>query len=1089
MPQLRYFLFATALLALCGVSAFGQSSSFATITGTVTDTTGAVIPGTEIEVTHVETGYKFETESNEAGQFTIANLREGTFRLVATSPGFRVFVAGSIILKARDTRRVNVALQVGAVEQTIEVTAGASLIETETAALADTKDRTVLRELPLTLRRAWDYYTMTPTVDRTSNWHISIGGSRRNQSVATMDGAPINDAFGGTAIGPLMDKSESLQELRIDAGQSNADQATMGQVNLISRAGTNDFHGAISDYYSTPSFRARNPFNASKSSARAHTVTFSGGGPIFVPKVYDGRNKSFFFFTWEGGFGSPNQSNLNNTVPLESWRRGDFSAENVQLSDPFNGGAPFPGNQIPANRINQTSKTLQENFYALPNFGDPNVFVANNYRESRTVSKKQNPTTTLRLDHRLKDNALIYGRWTAVRWNLENFDSQVPTVQETYRRRRDMDSLAISYTHTFSPSMMNEFRYGFTRQDFPREAALNGLEVVNLLGLQGLAPNLPDVGGMHRVRYSGLGITELQVGNTCGPCGQNRIHNFTNNFNWYRGNHALKFGTFIARGLTGARSEGNALFGQEEFSNRYTSHPYGDFLLGIPTTMNRDFPALGRENWTWTTSFYVSDQWKVTPTLTLNLGVRWDIYHPFKEKNDQMAVFDIGTGSVVVPDGALSRVSPLMPTDYVPIVEASQAGFPKSLIETDWNNFAPRFGFAWRPLGPDTVVRGGVGIYYDTATDMPSSGSTPFNIAEPSFTNLADNPLMYPVAFPTGGVAGPQSISLPGAKRLDLRIPRSMQYTLTIETQKWDTGFRATYTGTNTRQGIYNWNINSPVADDQLFINKARMFPRFPGINFTDNGAGHQYHALTLEAERRMSKGIHFQTYFTWARDIGDLDRGTSPEYAFDRLRERGPMDRVPLWRWSGNFIWEIPYGRGRFFGSNSHNVANAILGGWNLTGIFALEHGRYITPQIRMPDPTGTAFTSSGNRPSVTIRPDHLFDANLDDPQVDQWFDPNGFGRPAIGGFGSSARGVLVGAPVEVLHAGIAKNFFFKERIRFRVEMLANNVLNHPNYRDPNLRIDQQGTAARVTQYMNRNLKFDSAIPRELQLQLRLEW
>ncbi len=1083
-------IFAVAVcLAVFAASARGQSSSYATITGTVSDTTGAVIPGTEIEVTHVETGYKFRTQSNEAGQYTVANLREGTFRLAARAEGFREFVADNIIIRAADIRRVNVALQVGAVEQVIEVTAGASLIETETAALADTKDRVVLRELPLTLRRAWDYYTMTPQVDRTSNWHISIGGSRRNQSVATMDGAPINDAFGGTAIGPLMDKTESLQELRIDAGQGNAEQATMGQVNLISRAGTNDFHGAVSDYYSTPSFRARNPFNASKSSAISHTVTLSAGGPVLIPKVYDGRNKSFFFFTWEGGLGSPSQSNLNNTVPLESWRRGDFSGEKAQLTDPFNGGAPFPGNQIPANRINTTSTAIQDNFYVLPNFGDPNVFVANNYRESRTVSKKANPTYTVRLDHRITDRDLIYGRWTAVRWNLENFDPQVPTVQETYQRRRDMDSAAISYTRTFSPSMMNEFRYGYTRQDFPREASIKGTDVVSLLGLQGLAPNLPDVGGMHRVRYTGLGITELQVGATCNPCGQNKIHNFTNNFNWYRGNHALKFGTFAARGLTGNRSEGNALFGQEEFSNRYSGHPYGDFLLGIPTTMNRDFPTIGRENWTWSTSFYVSDQWKVTPTLTLNLGLRWDIYHPFKEKNDQMAVFDISTGSVVVPDGAAGKVSPLLPASYIPIVEASQAGFPNSLVKTDWNNFAPRFGFAWRPLGPDTVIRGGFGFYYDTATDMPSSGSAPFVIAEPSFTNISDNPLMYPLVFPSGGVSGPASFSLPGAKRLDLRIPLSMQYTLTVETQKWDTGFRATYTGTNTRQGIYNWNINSPAADDQLFINKARMFPRYPNINYTDNGAGHQYHGLTLEAERRMSKGIHFQTYFTWAKDIGDLDRGTSPEYAYDRLRERGNMDRVPLWRWSGNFIWEVPYGRGRKFGSSSHNVANAIFGGWNITAIYALEHGRYITPLIRIPDPTGTAFTTGANRPAVTIRPDHLYDANLDNPQVDQWFDPNGFGRPAVGGFGSSARGVLVGAPVEVLHTGVAKHFIFKERLRLRVEMLANNILNHPNYQDPQLRLDQAGTVGRVTAYMNRNLKFDSSIPRELQLQLRLEW
>ncbi len=1088
--RIAAFLQIAVTVCCCLVaSASAQTTTFATITGTVTDPGGAVVPAANIRITHLDTGYVFETKTNAAGQYTVANLREGTFRLTATAPGFKEFVADDIVLKVRDTRRIDVTLEIGAVEQVVEVTAGVSLIETETAAVADTKDRIVLRELPLTLRRAWDYYTMTPQVDRTSNWHISIGGSRRNQSVATMDGAPINDAWGGTAIGPLMDKTESLQELRIDAGLGTADQATMGQVNLISRAGTNEFHGALSDYYSTPAFRARNPFNRARSSSRDHIFTASAGGPIYLPKLFDGRNKSFFFFTYEGGFGSPSVTNLNNTVPIEPWRRGDFSAEKP-IKDPFNNNTPFPGNLIPDSRINPVTRQIQERLFALPNYGDTAVFAPNNFREQRFRTRQKNPTITTRIDHRLSDRDLVFGRWTAVRWNLEDYDTAVPSIQETYRRRRDMDSATVSYTHTFSPTMMNEFRYGFTRQDFPREAAISGLAVVKELGLQGLAPDLPDVGGIHRVRFSGLGITEIQVGNTCGPCGRHRVHNFTDNFNWYRGNHAFKFGTYMDRSQTVDLSQGDALFGQSEFSSRFTGHPYADFLLGIPTTVDRDFPAIGRNNWRWTTSFYVTDQWKVTRTLTLNLGVLCYIYHPFTEKNKQMAVFDIATGSIVVPNGAKNAVSPLIPTTYVDVKEASEAGFPNKLIQTDWNNFAPRFGFAWRPFGPDTVIRGGVGFYYDTAPDMPSSGSTPFNVAEPAYTNPTTNPLVYPVVFPSGGVGGPASISLPGAKRIDMRIPLSMQYMLTVETQRWDTGFRATYTGTNSRYGIYNWNINSPIADDQLFVNKPRRFPRYPAINYTDNGAGHQYHALTLEAERRMSKGLHFQTYFTWAKDVGDLDRGLSPEYAYDRLRERGNMDRVPLWRWSGNFIWQLPYGRGRKFGANSNKVVNAILGGWDLTGIFALEHGRYITPLIRMPDPTGTAFTSGANRPFVTIRPDHLRDGNLDDRTVDRWFDVSAFAAPPIGSFGSAARGVLVGAPVEVLHTGIAKHFLlFNERLRLRTELLANNTFNHPNYQDPNVRIDQVGTAGRITAYMNRNLKFDSSVPRELQFQVRLEW
>jgi len=1083
----RTILRVTVLVALLAVSAFGQSSTFATITGTVRDSSGALIPAAEIEVTHIETGYVFNSQSNEAGQFTVANLREGTYRLAARAPGFKEFVADNILLNSRDTRRINVTLEVGAVKQTIEVTAGASLIETETAALADTKGREVLTSLPVATRRTWDYVTMSPTVHAgRGNWYMSIGGSRGTQSSITIDGASTDDA-GGNHAAPLLDAVESVQEVRISLGQSNADQATMGQMDIITRAGTNDFHGSAQDIYAGPGFRARNPFTASKSTNVQHQLAFSVGGPVFIPRIYDGRNKTFFFFDWEGVYGSKKQTAFNVTVPLEAWRRGDFSAEKAQIVDPLGGGAPFPGNQIPSSRINRTSQTIQDEFYVLPNFGDPNVLVARNYREIRYAPMQRIPFTILRFDHRITDRDLFFGRWTRNHRDLPAYDTTMPALKECYQKKRPHDAVAISYTHTFSPSVMNEFRYGFVRQDVMREPQISGLDVVNRLGLQGLAPNLPDVGGMHEVRFTGLGLTGLGVTGTL--LNKKRTHNITDNFNWYPGNHSVKIGTFISRGSLESRNSGPPLFGRTEFTNRYTGHPYADFLLGIPTTMTRSFPDIGAQSWSWTTSFYVSDQWKVNPTLTLNLGLRWDVIHPFREKNDRMAVFDIGTGSVVVPDGAAGKISPLLPTDYVPILEASQAGLPNSLIKTDWNNLAPRFGFAWRPFGPDTVVRGGFGLFYDISVAPPSTGGPPFEIHEPAFTNFGTNPLMYPVVFPSEGVAGPPSFTLPGAMRPDLRIPRSMQYSLTLETQKWDMGFRATYTGTNTRQGLYKWNINSPLADEQLFIDKPRMFPKYPGISYTDNGAGHQYHALTVEAERRMSSGLHYQTYFVWARDIGDLDRLQSPEYAFDRLRERGNLPYVPKWRWSGNLVWEIPFGGGRHFGANSRKVVKAILGGWDLSSVFALEHGRYITPYIRMPDPTGTAFTSGSKRPFVTIRPDHLYDANLDHPTPDKWFDPNGFGTPPIGRFGNSANGVLVGAPVRVWHAGVSKNFRIKERVTFRIQMVANNTLNHPNYRDPNVRLDKKATVARITRSADQNTKLNLAGPRELKLVLRLMW
>jgi hypothetical protein len=1064
-------------------------STFATLTGTVTDPAGAVISGVEVEATKTETNFKYRTQSNESGTYTLANIPDGTYVLRATAPGFHEFRVEAIVLNVRDTRRVDVQLSIEAVGTTVEVSGGATLIETETARIADTKDREVLRALPLTLRRAWDYFTMTPQVERTSGWHISIAGSKNNQSIAAIDGTPINDAGGGTGIGPLMDKTEFLQELRIDLAQGSAEQMTMGQVTLISRAGGNEFHGTLSDYYSSTAFRARNPFQATRPSSVSHIFTASAGGPVWIPKLYDGRNKSFFFWTYEGGFGSRGTASFLNGVPLEAWRRGDFSRAGTAVTDPLAGNAPFPGGAIPASRLNPTAKTIQDRFYPLPNFGDPSVFTNSNYREQRFTERYPNPTVTTRVDQKISDRVFVFGRWTAVRWNIPAYDTAVPVIQELFRRVRNMDAVTLTYSHSLSSTLINEFRYGFTRQDNPRESSLRGRRVVQDLGLRGLAPDLPDVGGIHRVSFTGVGITALGVTDFCDPCGRHRIHNFTNNLSWFLGSHSFRMGYFSARSQSSDRAQSANLFGNTEYTSRFTGHPYADFLLGIPSTMRRAFPAVLRNSFRWDYAGYITDEWKVTPAVTLTMGVRWDIRAPWREASDQMAAFDIARGQLVVPEGGLSRVSPLLPKDYIAVVGAKQAGLPDTLVKTDWNNFAPRLGAAWRPWGNRTVFRGGVGFFYDTASWQPSSAGAPFVLNEPDFTNPVGNPLMLPVVFPSAGSGGPSTFTLPNAIRPDLRIPLSMQYTATIEHQRWDTGFRFTYTGTNSRYGIYRWNINQPYADGALYVDKPRQFSRYPDILYTDNGAGHEYHAFTAEVERRLKRGLHFQAHYTLASDVGDLERGSTPEDAYNRLRERSKWERYPNNRFSGNFIWQLPYGQGRRWGSSAGQVADAILGGWEISGIAALENGRYITPEWRGADPTGTRFVTGRTRPIVSLRPDHLTSSHVSEPTLDRWFNVEAFGAPPVGRFGNSAKGVIFGAPTEVLHASLAKQFTIRERARLRLELLATNVLNHPNYQDPNTRVDQVGAAGRITAVIDRNLKFDSAIPRELQAQIRLEW
>lgn len=1090
---------AALLLAFYLTGLVNAQSTFATITGAVTDPSGASVPGAPIEVRNIKTGYVYNVTSNHDGLFTVPNLLEGEYQLKARAQGFGEFVVDNIILNSRDNRRVDVKLQVQAVSNTVDISAsGTTLIETETSRIADIKDREQMRVLPLTLRRAWDYFTLSPQITRTTTgFNISLAGSHSNQSEATIDGITVTPAGGGFAMGPIMDRSENLQELRVDVSGNSAEYGTPGGVTLTTRAGNNDFHGTFSDYYSSPFMRARNPFATARGTGISHRLTFAAGGPIYIPKIYNGKNKSFFFATLEMGAGSPSTASILSTVPLQTWRAGDFSGvPGLFLRDPQKAGpcnasdktGCFDNNIIPVNRLNPVSLKLQNLFYALPNFGDPTTLINQNYRENRTVAFSHQPQLTMRLDHRFSEKDFVYGRFIGVWWNIPGYDS-VSNYKELYRQTRNLRSWQVSYTHTFTPTLVNEVRWGLSSDHLPVESAIRGKSLVAELGLQGLAPDLPDVGGAPRINFANIGLSNIGFRDTCDPCNKDRVIQFTDSVTWTKGAHTMKMGGEMRWGHTDEVRQAANLFGAATFTNAYTTHPYANFLLGMPTTMARSFPTVPLERLIRHYSTWFSDEWKVTPKLTVVAGLRYQRYAIPKDKNGRAALFDPATGNIVVPDGSLKLVSPVLPTNYIKVVEAGQAGYSNSLIESDKNNFAPRLSVAWRPFNNNTVFRAGGGLYYDNAPPAPVLGaSVPFLIAEPDFQNSATNPITFPVIFPTGA-GGPTTISIPFGSRKDLRVPYSGQYTLTVEHQRWDMGFRATYTGTNTRQGIYRRDINQPVPDARLYSEKPRPFQSYPSILYSDNGSGHQYHGVSFEVERRMKKGYAWQAYYTFARDIGDLENNESPEDALDRRRERAAWGSLPTHRISANSILELPFGKNRRWMTKSHWLADSVLGGWMVSGIYIYERGNFLTPTWTGPDPTGTRFANPGTRATVTIRPDQLADPSLSDPTIARWFDVNAFAAPALGRFGTSAKGVIVGVPVNVFHGSLAKHFVWRERVRFKFEGLATNLLNHPNYGAPNLSITAGGASGSITGVLDRNVKFDSAVTREFQLQFRVEW
>ncbi|MDQ6706469.1 MAG: TonB-dependent receptor, partial [Acidobacteriota bacterium] len=925
--------------ALGFYSAAVAQTTFATITGLVTDPNGAVITGTLVTATQVESNYTYTARSNDSGYFTIGQLLEGPYILRAEAPGFKTFVEKNIRLGNQDTRRIDVRLEIGTVETTVEVKGTAGLIETETARVSDTKTAGIIKDLPLNNRSLWTFVGQTPGVVQAASGTATrrFSGSRNNQSDASVDGITISNGRDGTQITPMVNYVESMAEVRVDMANNTAEYGGLGQVTVISKSGSNDFHGSAFDYYQTPKFVSRNPFAKSGSAGITHSPGVTIGGPVLVPKLYNGRNRTFFFFSYEVGRGSAVHDLINPTVPLASWRNGDFSnlLPGIVVKDPFANNAPFAGNIIPASRINPVAQKIQDRFYPLPNFGNLSTFQSQNYRE--LLSRPFDPSTywTTRLDHRFSDRDFIFGRFTWALQYSRGWDDNLPTIGRINNQRENQGA-NVSYSHTFRPNLLNEFRWGLAYNDQPRNGAQNGPEIVKTLGLQGLAPNLPDIAGLLQVNWSGLGLQNLTQQVWRRPGFKNKVFQFQDNLSWFKGRHSVKAGFTIGRTYYADGSAPTNLFGSVTFSNRFTGHPYSDFLLGIPTTSARSFPNFVNHELRWSQDYFVTEEFKVTPTLTLDLGLRYE-YHPSATNPDGYnSIFDIASGKIIVPDGSMSKVSPLLPASYVGVITASQAGLPNTLLRTDKNNFAPRLGIAWRPIGNNTVFRAGFGIFYDIVPETPASNSVPFVIDQPAYTNPLTNPnVILPLVYPSGGAVGPTTVSLPTAVNPNIKIPYSMQYNVTAEHQRGDTAVRLSYIGTNTRHGNYNYNINQPLPSTALYINKPRLFPLYPGINYLTNGAGHQYNALTAEVKRRGAKGLTYQLSYTLARDIGDLERGQAPENAYDRHRERGPWLDIPKHAVTGNLIWEVPVGKGQRFLSNGNRWFTAVAGGWSTSLIY----------------------------------------------------------------------------------------------------------------------------------------------------------
>lgn len=1072
------------------------STSFAQTTlgvlrGVATDPTGALVPGVSVVARNVQTNIEHRTTTNVRGQYEVINLNPGRYEVTAEASGFKRFVVSNILLETAQTVRVDLKLEVGEVTTSVNVEATAPVINTEGAEVATVASHEVMVRLPINTRGTWGggfYYTLltfaTPGAERGQGSNFSFAGARGFQWGTTVDGISQRSPLFANSIGPAQSSMDMTGEMRIQLANDKAESSTPGGFYATTRSGTNDVHGAVFWHYNSSSWNARDPFSTSVPNTKLRDYGGAIGGPI-------AQNRTFYFVTYERA-PSTQERIWDSDLPTLAFRKGDFSSLSTTIVDPLT-GIPFSGNIIPPDRISSVSQKVQDRFYPEPNFGAPDSYRSN----WRGVGPGDLYKTQVegRIDHKISDSNNLFGRLSWIRGGGRVFDYNLSTMPKRDQDRRTT-TMAISDSHIFSPTLINEARWGIMRTRNPAFNPIDGRALVSEWGLQGLA--ITDVGEGAPVftfnNFETIGASDIYQDPS------ERIYHGVDNLTWIRGDHTIKTGVEIkwnrATNFPGGTSFPVRQFGVYNFRGTFTGFDYADFLLGLPQTSQRANPAPLFHMVNTDVSFYVQDDWKVTRTLTLNLGVRYEFNPPYHEKDGNFFNFDPASGRVIVPDErALARVSPLFPTDLAPVVTAAEAGFPKSLWYTDTNNFVPRFGFAWRPFASArTVVRGGYGIYIDDLTGSIWRLGTggPFVSFETFTNNIVGGvpTFQFPRAFPGGfGAIGAQSFD---AIDPHYRNPYIQQWNLTLEQEFWDTGFRLSYIGTNSRKLGWIQNINQPIPSKTPFSNDLRRFPNLRDISVRQNGAVQNYHSLHLTAERKMKSGLYYQLGWTYAKNLtdcqSDSERGCRPQDAYARHLEYSNVNYTDRHRLVGSLLWELPVGRGRTYHSNMSRVADLVLGGWTISAIANAETGEFFSPSF-------SGFDVSNTNNTGSQRPDRIADGNFAPSQRErsQWFDVSAFVVPGdldgdkrpdvnVGRFGNSAPNTLVGPGLFAVHLGAHKYFNITERVRVVFQGTSTNALNHPNFRVPsgNIRSSSVAVIRRTHQRIG---------PRNVQIALRLEF
>jgi len=1070
-PWIRFFrpaaLLAGILILLLGATvAFGQMNT-AEISGQVKDPSGAAVPNAAILAVEGGTQQKYNSVSNESGEFLLPQVPVGTYQITVTAVGFKQAVQSNLTVHAGDHLRQVFPLELGDQNTVVTVSEGdAGQLQTESAAIQNTIQQAQVIDLPLKGREFIDLVSLTPGVTtapagtrgsalQQTGQTYGILGQRGGHNLYLVDGVSVTDeAYNNLVLSPSVD---GIQEVNVNQTSYDAEFGgkSGGIINVITKSGSNKFHGSVFEFVRNDIFDAKNFFvspGQTKPPFKQNQFGASLGGPIQ-------QDKTFFFVDYEG---QRIRKGLTNTftVPTAAEAAGNFLGSGITVNNPAT-GIEYANDTIPT--IDPVASALLAKVAkGLPGGVFPNIIAPNASVSATGLSTIGINQYNARIDHNFGASDNVFVRASIYDDNeFDPFGSG--SLNETllpgfgYNLRTHTDNLSAAWSHVFNTSWINELRFGWMWVGGGQISPNAGTNFAGPTGLQGVSANPLDTGypDVTITGFSTLGESTQYVSR------KDNDYEIYDNAVWHHGTHTVKFGGYFFH-LDFEPVNANNARGTFAFTNKYTGtasgNALGDFLLGAPSQGSGAVQGrgnlLGRTSWI---HLYIEDGWQITSSLKFDIGIRYEYNQNVTDANNNIALINtlVPGGQLVIASNAQGQVSPAATALLANIpaglstITSAQAGWDHSLLQARPLRFAPRAGIAWTLPDKKTVIRSGFGIYTNQAAYsiiQNAALNLPFYVAKTvNNTTTAGTP-----GFTTENILNPATTGSFSANNLNhnfkieynnvwnLSIQRSLTSTTSLQAQY--IGSYTVHADNTTYQNLFP---DSALPPGPLHV---RPIPQMSGFQSITWDGWEKYHALTLTLTQRLWHGLTVNANYAWSKALDDASNpgadNAEPNFPQDPTNlaaEKGLSDFDHRHRFVTNFLYQIPFMKG------SQGWMHAAFGDWQVGGIWTLQSGAPFTVNLSTDTANnGEPLSAPSQRPNLTCDP------NSGPKTTAQWFNTSCFAVPAAFTYGTAGRDIVTGPGLDDFDATLQKEFPVREnmKLQFRLDMF--DFFNHPNFNAP---------------------------------------